>query len=275
MTRGMLLVVLAVVVLIAVVAWRELARRRAVVVTDGRPTPPPPTGPAGAVAGAAALSAIPAPPLPVAAPFQGCPADGDGGDRAFNRRKNRTDSAAWVPTSFDVVLGLPWPTTVERRDRDRWSSADARAVARYEGRPVSVEGYFVNGKLEGPESPNCHGADVGFRDWHVWMVGVPGGDRARSIVVETTPALRAMHPNWELRDIRALARSGTRVRVKGWLLLDPEHPDQLGRTRGTIWEIHPIMQIEVQEGGRWVSLDAHQPPSPPSPRRGSGRPGGD
>ena len=37
--------------------------------------------------------------------------------------------------------------------------------------------------------------------------------------------------------------------------LDPEHPDQVDNTRGTIWEIHPIMQIEVQQQGRWVALD--------------------
>jgi hypothetical protein len=39
------------------------------------------------------------------------------------------------------------------------------------------------------------------------------------------------------------------VRISGWLMMDPEHPDQIGNTRGTIWEIHPIMQIEVQESG--------------------------
>jgi hypothetical protein len=45
------------------------------------------------------------------------------------------------------------------------------------------------------------------------------------------------------------------VRISGWTMLDPEHPDQVDNTRGTIWEIHPIMQIEVQQQGRWVALD--------------------
>jgi len=35
------------------------------------------------------------------------------------------------------------------------------------------------------------------------------------------------------------------VRISGWLMLDPEHPDQLGKTRGTIWEIHPVMKLKV------------------------------
>jgi hypothetical protein len=40
-------------------------------------------------------------------------------------------------------------------------------------------------------------------------------------------------------------------------MLDPEHPEQLGKTRGTLWEIHPIMKMEVERGGRWVDLE-HQ-----------------
>jgi hypothetical protein len=32
----------------------------------------------------------------------------------------------------------------------------------------------------------------------------------------------------------------TEVRIRGWLMLDQEHPEQIGKTRGTLWEIHPI-----------------------------------
>jgi hypothetical protein len=39
-------------------------------------------------------------------------------------------------------------------------------------------------------------------------------------------------------------------------MLDPEHPDQVGKTRGTIWEIHPVMKIEVEQDGKWVMLDS-------------------
>jgi hypothetical protein len=47
----------------------------------------------------------------------------------------------------------------------------------------------------------------------------------------------------------------TKVRISGWLLMDQEHPDQVGKTRGTIWEIHPIIAFDVQRGNTWVSLD--------------------
>jgi len=38
-------------------------------------------------------------------------------------------------------------------------------------------------------------------------------------------------------------------------MLDPEHPDQVGKTRGTIWEVHPVMKIEAFADGRWTNID--------------------
>lgn len=188
--------------------------------------------------------------------FDGCPPDGDGGDRELNRLKNRVDSAAWIATPFDSILALTWPTRVTRRARADWSRGDGARVGSVEGRPVSVEGYFAGAKQEGPEATNCHGADASFRDWHLWLGATPGRDRRRAIVVEATPALRAAHPEWSLSVIHKLVRDSTPVRVSGWLLLDQEHPEQVGKTRGTLWEIHPVMRIEVQSGGKWTALSA-------------------
>ena len=193
-------------------------------------------------------------PMPVSPGFQGCPAYGDGGDRQLNFLKNRVDSAAWAPTPFATVIEIDWPPMIVRRMRDGWRRRDSVAVAAKEGLPVAVEGYFVAGKQQGPEATNCHGADPSFRDWHLWLSATPGKDRRRSIVVETTPAIRANHPEWSLNGIHKLVRDSTRVRVSGWLMLDPEHPEQLGKTRGTLWEIHPVMKIEVQRAGRWEEL---------------------
>lgn len=193
-------------------------------------------------------------PVPESPGFEGCPGDGDGGDRDLNRLKNRVDTAAWVPTPFASIVDLGWPPGVVRRSRVAWSRSDARRVAASEGVPVVVEGYFVGAKVEGPEATNCHGAESKFRDWHLWLAPSPGKDRRHSIVVETTPVIRARHPEWKLGTIHRLVRDSTLVRVSGWLMLDPEHPDQLGKTRGTLWEIHPVMRIEVRRGGRWGQL---------------------
>ena len=106
-------------------------------------------------------------PQPVNRPFEGCPPEGDGSDPVLNRLKNRVDEGNYVPVQFDAIAQLQWPKTVERKHHDKWSDSDTAAVARYEGTPVSVEGYLADAREEGPESPNCHGADHQFRDFHI------------------------------------------------------------------------------------------------------------
>lgn len=76
-----------------------------------------------------------------------------------------------------------------------------------------------------------------------------------AIVVEVTPRIRAEHVHWDPGSIKALADEKKRVRISGWLLFDPYHPGHLGKFRVTLWEIHPIMQIEVEQDGVWVTLD--------------------
>lgn len=196
-------------------------------------------------------------PEPREITFDGCPPEGDGGDRALNRLKNRVD-APQVPVAIplDSLLALPWPDSAARRDRSNWSSATTREVARYEGIPVVTTGYLVRTKLEGPESPNCHGADRRYRDYHIWMTARPDTARSHALVVEATPRVRADRPAWTTTRLQRVAREHQAVRITGWLMLDPEHPEQLGKTRGTLWEIHPITGIEIQRRGRWVPLEA-------------------
>lgn len=192
----------------------------------------------------------PQPPLNT---FQGCPSSGDGGDPQLNIRKNRTDSAPWYPVSIASLLSLGWPTSIERQPRAGWPSGDAAEVARYEGIPIQVEGWLAGAKQQGPESCNCH--SVNDVDNHLWVVDSPSKDRSQSVVVEVTPRMRAQHPGWAFERIRPLVDGQTKVRISGWLMMDQEHPDQVGKTRGTIWEIHPVIAFDVQRGNTWVSLD--------------------
>ena len=41
-----------------------------------------------------------------------------------------------------------------------------------------------------------------------------------------------------------IAIDQTPVQISGWLLMDPEHPDQVLKTRGASASPHPIMQNE-------------------------------
>jgi hypothetical protein len=205
---------------------------------------------------AAGLPVVNPKPKPKEITFQGCPPEGDGGDPQLNLLKNRVDDAAsYTLVNFDAVEKLAWPSTIERKDRANWSDADTVSVARYEGIPIAVEGYLFDAKQSGSESTNCHATDADLSDWHVWLTKGPNDDRTNSIVVETTPRVRDFHPNWTLQNLRPAINAHLRVRISGWLFLDPEHPDQVGNTRGTIWEIHPIMRIDIQQNGQWVTLD--------------------
>jgi hypothetical protein len=225
----------------------------------GLPSPSPnKSGAPGAGAAETPLNRLPEMPVkprPVNVAFRGCPPEGDGGDRAMNRLKNRVDEGDYVPVAFAAILRLDWPKRIESLNRDRWNPEEAAAIAHYEGVPVAVEGYLAKAKQSGPESCNCHGADNDMRDFHLFLTAKADGDRTRSIVVEPTPALRAKHAGWTLRNFNEIVREKKRVRLSGWLLFDAEHPEQIGKTRGTIWEIHPLMKVEVKQFGMWTTLD--------------------
>jgi hypothetical protein len=187
--------------------------------------------------------------------FHGCPPQGDGGDAILNKGKNRVDdgdNGRYFDVSLQTLLALPWPQSVGKQPRDSWSSTDAAAVAQYEGVPVRTTGYVLKAVHEGTESPNCHATD--YRDFHVWLAVNAGDDRSKAMVIEVAPRVREQRSGWTISALEGLA--GQQVRISGWLLLDQEHPEQIGQTRETLWEIHPIMHIEVNQNGNWLSIDS-------------------
>ncbi len=126
-----------------------------------------------------------------------------------------------------------------------WPRQPGDEIAKHEGLPLSVEGYIARAQWEGKESCNCKSDEPEMRDMHLWLTKEPTRDRSESIVVEVTPRLRAKHPRWTTSALKRIAERHERVRISGWLMFDGEHPDQVGKTRGTLLEIHPVMRIEV------------------------------
>jgi hypothetical protein len=193
-----------------------------------------------------ALDAAPK-PKPFSPPFGGCPGEGSHPDKPLNRRKNRFDEApAYLPLSFDVVAKLPWPAWVGWRPRELWTRRERIEVGRFEGAAVSLEGYFVDLRVEIPEPTNCYSTLEVMRDIHLWLGEAPDQSIADAVVVEITPRYRALRPRWHPDTIRTLMESGRRVRVSGWLMLDELHPELVHLRRVTLWEIHPITRLEVQ-----------------------------
>jgi hypothetical protein len=197
-------------------------------------------------------------PTPNQTTFSGedgeCGPAGDGGDSKTNPRKNRTDvPAQYHDVAWSAIAKLPYPTA--KKSLDDWTADQLSQIAPYEGIPVRTIGYIVKIKVEGSESTNCHFTKPDEVDWHMPLVEAAGNGENTSIVVETTPRLRQLHPNWTTQGLQPWVESDLPVRISGYLLLDPEHRSHLGKYRSTLWEIHPITMIEVFKSGNWVNLD--------------------
>lgn len=202
---------------------------------------------------------------PPSGTFDNCPVTGEGThgapprDADLNTLKNRSTQEDPHPYQVAELLDkLPKPSDDElRKPRNEWTHDDRAVVLPYEQSEAQIVGYLYDAKAEGPEQPNC-GAPVPDGDYHIWLMDDASQDRSESAVVEVTPRWRDVNPAWEVAELKSIARDKERVRITGWLLFDQEHPEQLDKTRGTLWELHPITKIEIYKGGSWQELSSDQ-----------------
>jgi hypothetical protein len=188
--------------------------------------------------------------------FRGCPPQGDGGDPELNRLKNRDlPPPALVPmTLADLLDETPEEAiAMGKRKRSNWTAEARSEVAPMESLGVQLEGYLLKVKKEGKESCNCHSAE--WVDYHLWLAESPDATRVSSIVVEVSPRSLPANPSWTGARLQKLVTDREKVRISGWVMWDQEHPEQVGATRGTQWEVHPIHRIEVRRNGQWTPLD--------------------
>jgi hypothetical protein len=221
---------------------------------------------------------------------ESCGPRGDGSDDGTNFHKNRAD----MPTSshfiaLEAIRSLPDTALWRFKGRSKWTRADSALVLPYEGVPVTVEGYFEivkpqSGSAPAPgksvgEAPNCHSWDELDTDWHMALVADPSEHEERAVVVEPTPRTKRNNSGWDPAAAKALAvrhspsdtrheADAAKVRVTGFLMLDPVHPDHIrGNCKGTncatkpfyratLWEVHPVTRIEVWRVNKWVDLNA-------------------
>lgn len=199
------------------------------------------------------------PEKPPASPegFNGCPPEGEGGDVELNLLKNRVDKGAYIPVSFDSLLGLTWPRSAEQRLMSEWTPSGRAFITQYLGLPIVVEGY-IGALREGIADPaNCNRGDEDNHFWRLFINKGPRDRRSQAIIAMSSPQTRVGH-TWSAQFIRDVLIEGrVPVRISGWLYFDPVHPQEIGRTRATLWEITPVMQIEVFQDGRWNPLDKY------------------
>jgi hypothetical protein len=170
--------------------------------------------------------------------------------QALNRLKNRTVLPSGVETmTVEDILALAGHDDKQPHPED----------AQLEAKGVVVTGWLLGQKHEGPESPNCGSSTR--RDYHMWLGGTKPPPvakdrmamRDQAVVVEPTPNMQDRNQTWIQENITKLV--GKHIRIMGWLMFDWEHPEQLGNTRGTLWEVHPVMRIEVEQpNGTWKKL---------------------
>jgi hypothetical protein len=201
------------------------------------------------------LPNLPEKPQPQQINFDGCPPEGSGGDSELNLLKNRVDEGSYYPVSFDSLIALTWPKTVEQREMKDWPTDGRAFIAQYAGIPIVVEGYIVNVRESSISATNCDRTGADNLDWHMYFTKGPKDARSQAVILETTPRVRLSH-KWTIDLMHsAIIDDHLPVRISGWLFFDPDHPEELGQTRATLWEIHPVMQIEVNQNGRWIPLD--------------------
>lgn len=177
---------------------------------------------------------------------------------------NRIDGTSkYHEIGFMDLKSLTSPQGLLNKKRPAWTPQQKEVVKKNEGIPVVVYGYFlltaVNGTVTGamPEPPelcNCLSKDRKQVDFRLWLVNNPNDPKSEAIVAQMTPRVRARRKDWNLKNLTYIAQGRFLVRVYGWLLFEDDEQKRLGRTRATLWEIHPVIQIEFREKGEWITL---------------------
>jgi hypothetical protein len=187
-----------------------------------------------------------------------CPAEGNGFDPDQYVLKNRTDMpTTYHDVSWQAIDNLDYPEGAPMHRKD-WSESQLADIEPVEGVAVRVVGYLVAIKPQNGgngEGTNCKFNKTGDVDFHLAIVSQEGDGEANSIVVEFTPRILKNHPNWTKAKLLPWLDSDQPVRVSGWLMLDPDHTNHLGKYRDTLWEIHPITKFEILKNGKFVDID--------------------
>jgi len=186
--------------------------------------------------------------------FQGCAQAGDGGDAYLNELKNRDKPGPTVLTAniADLVSTHPAQAmAMGKKQRAHWTPQAMAQVVPAEQKFDTVEGYMLKAQDEDPENCNCDG-QIG-RDTHTWLGPLPTSTRATaSLVAEVSPRMKGAHANWNQAGFQPLISQHVKLRVTGWIMWDQEHGSEVGHSRGTLWEIHPIHAIQYQDAqGQW------------------------
>lgn len=188
--------------------------------------------------------------------FHGCPQTAQGGDPYLNSLKNRDKPPTTAHLYTVDSLYRATPALPNRKvPRSKWTAAQRALAAKWESVAVMVEGYLIHLPVrEKQEACNC--ASLQYVDHHMWLAPTATAARTRAMVVEISPRAWPAHSSWQNATayLKPVVDNKEKVRITGWLTYDQEHHEQVGKTRRTLYEVHPIHSIQVWRGGKWVTL---------------------
>ena len=176
-----------------------------------------------------------------------CPVIGDAKKDSV-KQLNKLKRRMTTPTASDIDKSATLEAVLAKGDdTNRWSA----------DRGATFEGYVVGVLEGGSESVNCHTHGVTYRDTHIELAASPGEtEKSKFVIVEVTPQMRkrmtAQGKDWSTATLKSTLLHH-KVKITGWLLFDEEHKPNAENTnpngsdiwRATVWEIHPITNIEV------------------------------
>jgi hypothetical protein len=226
--------------------------------------PARPPGPAPDGARTATVPGVPAVPGaagPPTARAAGCPEEAVRPDDPLVRLKTRALAPArYEELTVETFLERFTPRLPRARSRGALPAAARQAIEANEARGVALVGHLVGATESAPRAGGC--PDPAEPRVLLRVSGRPPDSRAgakalaaEAVVAAVTPLWQARNAGWRPAALRRLAREGARVRLSGWPMYDPSHPAQVGRTRATLWEIHPVTRIDVWRGERWEPVD--------------------
>jgi hypothetical protein len=187
--------------------------------------------------------------------FHGIPPQGIGGDSLLNIKKNRWYAPQnYTDMSIADIMNLPHDSlsSMEARDRKNWTPGAALQAASGEAIGVRTTGYFIYARKEGKES--CNGDDTNYVDFHLWIADSFVKVEDGSLIAEAIPYWKEQFPKWMIDTFQTMAFRNVQVRISGWIMWDEDHPEQLGKSRASLWEIHPITKFEYYSNGSWQTL---------------------
>ena len=122
------------------------------------------------------------------------------------------------------------------KNRRNWLPEHFAITNQYESIPIRVEGYLIvirdqkKSKLGTGEGTNCGFVTLGNIDAHIALVKERDDPEPTAIVVEWTPRFTQVHRNWTSKKLKPWINTGMKVRISGWLMIDPNHFDHIGQT---------------------------------------------